>query len=212
MRPSNLQTTIYRLCVLSSLMFFASAGNATSSNNPINLDDVNGPFTYTLVISNGISDNSPLFLNDGANLDLNDDNETIGSLAGDGNVFLGSGTLTTGSAGSTTFNGVISESGGLTKVGGTTFTLTGDSTYDGLTTINGGALTLDGSLDAGNNVELAMSNTTLNGTGEIIGAHDPDQRGSDQRECFRQSNARELTDGRERPRFGFCLRSHYPKR
>src|SRR5438445_1434505 len=77
----------------------------------------------------------------GAILDLASFNQTIGSLAGGGNVALGAATLTTGNDGtSTTFLGTISGSGGLTKVGGGTFTLTGTSTYIGATAVNAGTL------------------------------------------------------------------------
>ena len=48
----------------------------------------------------------------GAIFNLNSFNQSIGSLAGAGNVTLGSATLTTGSDGSsTTFSGVISGTG-----------------------------------------------------------------------------------------------------
>ena len=62
----------------------------------------------------------------GATFDLNSFNQSIGSLAGGGNVALGAATLTTGNDGTaTTFSGAIGGSGGLTKVGGGAFTLTG---------------------------------------------------------------------------------------
>ena len=62
----------------------------------------------------------------GATLDLNNFNQSIGSLAGAGSVTLGSATLITGNDNtSTTFAGIISGNGGLTKVGSGTFTLTG---------------------------------------------------------------------------------------
>jgi filamentous hemagglutinin family protein len=82
----------------------------------------------------------------GATLDLNGTNETIGSLAGGGaiggNVTLGTGSLTTGVATNTTYSGIISGTGGLTKQGTGTFTLSGVNTYSGATTINAGTLRL----------------------------------------------------------------------
>ena len=81
----------------------------------------------------------------GATLDLASFNQTIGSLAGAGNVTLGSATLTTGNDGtSTTFSGAIGGSGGLTKVGAGTFTLSGISSYLGATAVNAGTLQAGG--------------------------------------------------------------------
>ncbi len=100
--------------------------------------------------------------------------ETIGSLIGGGatggNVSLTSFRLTTGgNNSSTSFAGVISGSGGITKTGTGTFTLTGTNSYQGSTTINGGTLTLSGasgsinnsaSISINNNAVLTLANTS----------------------------------------------------
>ncbi|MEM7541508.1 MAG: autotransporter-associated beta strand repeat-containing protein, partial [Pseudomonadota bacterium] len=93
-----------------------------------------------------IGDTSAVTVAAGAVLDLNGNNETIGSLAGatGASVTLGAGTLTTGGDGtSTTYSGTISGTGGLTKVGGGTFILdnTGNA-YTGATTVTAGTLQL----------------------------------------------------------------------
>ena len=81
-----------------------------------------------------------------ATLDLAGFNETIGSLAGAGDVTLGAGVLNTGGDNtSTTFSGVISGSGGLVKAGSGAFTLTGTNTY------SGGTMLLDGMIVVENN-------------------------------------------------------------
>ena len=84
-------------------------------------------------------------------LDLNGFNQTIGSLAGVGNVTLGSATLTTGNDNtSTTFSGVISGTGGLVKIGAGTLTLTGANTYIGPTIVSGGMLQVGNGGTVGN--------------------------------------------------------------
>ncbi len=100
-------------------------------------------------------------------LDLNNFNQTIGSLAGAGTVTLGAATLTTGNDGtSTTFSGAISGTGGLTKIGGGTFALTGTSSYGGATNINAGTLEVDGSIANSSSVTV-NSGGTLSGTGIV---------------------------------------------
>jgi uncharacterized delta-60 repeat protein len=92
---------------------------------------------------------------------------TLGSLSGSANYVLGS--LTVGSSNtSTTYSGVLSGTGGLTKVGTGALTLSGANTYTGATTVSAGTLTVNGSLAAGTTVTVA-SGATLNGTGTING-------------------------------------------
>ena len=79
-------------------------------------------------------------------LNLNNQNETVGSVASASsaaNIKLGSGTLTTGgSNASTTFAGTIAGTGALTKTGTGNLTLSGANTYTGTTTVSSGTLTL----------------------------------------------------------------------
>src|SRR5207249_4016428 len=105
---------------------------------------------------------------------------TIGSLEGDGLVFLGPKTLTIGRNNqSTSFSGVIqdgginqSTGGSLTKLGKGTLTLTGANTYSGTTTISAGALKVSNTSGSGTGTGAVNVNSgTLGGTG-IIAASD----------------------------------------
>jgi autotransporter-associated beta strand protein len=84
---------------------------------------------------------SAVIVDAGARLDVAAAQE-VGSLAGAGSVTLSGGSLTAGGNGaSTTFSGVFSGAGGLTKAGAGTLTLTGANSYTGATTIAAGTLT-----------------------------------------------------------------------
>ena len=90
---------------------------------------------------NAFAPTSAFTIKSTAVLDLNSFDQTVGSIAGAGNVTLGSATLTTGGDGtSTALSGAISGTGGLTKEGIGTFTLSGANAYAGATTVNAGTL------------------------------------------------------------------------
>jgi autotransporter-associated beta strand protein len=113
---------------------------------------------------------------------------TVGSIEGDGNVFLGANTLRVGSNNlSTIFSGVLQDGGenggvggSLTKIGSGTLILSGANTYTGNTNVRGGVLRVDGSITSNTFVgsRLAGSgtvngNVTNNGTvrpGGALGA------------------------------------------
>ena len=103
----------------------------------------------------------------GVVLDLNGFNETLGSLAGAGNVTLDSGTLTAGgNNASTTYSGTISGSGGFNKAGSGTLLLTGTSTYTGVTNIDGGTFEVDGAITSSSSVNV-NAGSTLTGVGTV---------------------------------------------
>lgn len=121
----------------------------------------------TITLTGGLIGGSAVTQNAGGVLNLAGFNATLGSLAGTGAVQLGSGTLTTGSNNaSTSFAGIISGSGGLTKTGTGTLTLSAANSYGGLTLIGGGALTVT---SAGSLAGTVVNNATLNSTGTLNG-------------------------------------------
>ncbi len=122
----------------------------------------------TLTASGGaaIADTSAVTVAGSATLNLAN-SETIGSLAGAGNVTLNANTLTAGGDNtSTSYSGVASGTGGLTMAGTGIWTLSGNSTYSGLTTISAGTLKL-GAAGGATNTPLG---TTAAGTIVTAGA------------------------------------------
>ena len=111
-------------------------------------------------------------------LDISEHNSpsvTIGSIEGDGNVFLGARNLSVGSNDrSTIFSGVIQDGGffntdtggSLTKIGAGTLTLSGTSIYTGATTVNAGKLLVDGSIASSSGVTV-NAGATLGGHGNV---------------------------------------------
>jgi hypothetical protein len=127
---------------------------------------------FVLATGNGISDASSVELGDNAVLDLNGEDETIGSLGGSAtaSVVLGNFTLTAGGNGATTtYSGSIDGTGGkLIKQGAGALTLDGSANFTGPTTVAGGALFADGLL-ASSAVEV-QAGATLGGFGLVDGA------------------------------------------
>jgi len=90
------------------------------------------------------------------------DSMTLGSLEGTGIVSLGTTNLIVGgNDASTTFSGVIRESGKLSKVGTGTLTLSGSSSYTGGTTVEAGTLAIGHSGGAGIGTVTVASGATL---------------------------------------------------
>jgi autotransporter-associated beta strand protein len=117
--------------------------------------------------TNAFGSNSAVTVSSGATLALNNFNVAIGSLAGAGNVSLGSGRLTAGgNNSSTTFSGVMSGSGGYTKTGSGTTTLIGTNSYTGATNVSSGTLVVNGSI-ASSSMTTIASGATVRGTGSL---------------------------------------------
>ena len=140
----------------------ASAGNATITNSG------GGSFTAFILGASGgnaalINANPTAFITIAG---LSGQGTTVGSIAGSGNLFLGSKNLTVGgNQQSTVFTGVISDVGGsLTKVGTGTLTLTGMNTYTGGTNLDGGILAVNSDLNLGTG-PLSFNGGTLEALG-----------------------------------------------
>ncbi|BEP71194.1 MULTISPECIES: autotransporter domain-containing protein [unclassified Variovorax] len=114
----------------------------------------------------GLSNASEFTVAGKARLDLNGFDATIGSLAGAGDVAVGTGTLTTGGNDrSTQFAGRFSGSGGLVKAGAGRFELTGDSGgFTGKTSVAQGMLSVNGTLGG---TMAVLSGGRLQGTGTV---------------------------------------------
>ncbi len=132
--------------------------------------------TLQLGAAERIANTSAVTVAGGATFNLNNFAETIGSLSGAGNVTLGSGTLIAGGNNtSTTYSGIMSGTGGLTKAGTGVFTLSGANTYTGTTTINAGMLRVAGGAAIADTSDVTLANVAgatldLNGTNETIGS------------------------------------------
>ncbi len=101
-------------------------------------------------------------------------NFSVGSLSGGGanggNVNLGSQTLTVGALNtSTTFSGLLTGTGKLTKTGTGTLTLAGNNTHTGTLTINEGTLSLSGVNNYGrvSSAGTSMPTRLLDGSGTL---------------------------------------------
>jgi autotransporter-associated beta strand protein len=122
----------------------------------------------TLTVSGGLSDSAAVTINSGASYIVNAD-DRIASITGAGNVTLNF-ILTLGDATNTSFSGVISGVGGLTKVGTGELTLLGANTYTGSTNINVGSLTITGSLSDSTAVTVASGATYNVNASDTVGS------------------------------------------
>ena len=124
-------------------------------------DSADIPLPQFQVFGNGVLDLT----------NVTDPTMLIGSLAGNGMVLLAGHTLSVGNNNlSTTFSGVMQESGGLTKAGTGTLTLNGANTYSGTTTVTAGTLRVNNSTGSGTGSGPVKVHTgSLGGKGTIAG-------------------------------------------
>ncbi|HCX29816.1 MAG TPA: hypothetical protein DHU55_08625, partial [Blastocatellia bacterium] len=149
----------------------------------------------TLIVNGGVGDGGAITFFDNSSggaarvevfgsgsVDISEHNAPgviVGSLEGDGLVFLGANNLTVGSTNlSTTFSGVMQDGGigggtggSLTKTGTGKLSLTKANTYTGGTILNAGALFVKNKTGSATGTgAVQVNNGTLGGTGKIAGA------------------------------------------
>ncbi|WP_342356518.1 autotransporter-associated beta strand repeat-containing protein [Pseudomonas salomonii] len=132
--------------------------------------------SLTLVNANALGSTAGVNVSAGAGVNLATD-VSLAGLSGSGGVQLsGANTLTVGGVNTTsTFDGDVSGTGGLIKVGTGTLNLTGINGVTGNTAINAGTLNLSGSLAS---AQVNVNNGgTLSGTGSLLGALDVNNGG-----------------------------------
>ena len=112
------------------------SGTLTVSGNSVTVDNANALSNATVNVTGGGSSGA---LQWGSGVTT----IVLGGLSGAYGITNGGNALTVGNNNaSTTYSGVLSGSGSLTKVGTGTFTLTTNNIYTGGTTVNGGNLSL----------------------------------------------------------------------
>ncbi len=145
----------------------AKAAGQVAVARPLTIGDGLGGANADVVAlaqPNNIADGVAANINSSGLLNLQGFSDTIGLLAGSGNVTLGAGTLTVGGSSTTPFSGAIGGTGGLDKSGAGALTLTGISNYTGTTAVTGGTLLVTGSTAAS---PVTLTGGTLGGTGAV---------------------------------------------
>jgi autotransporter-associated beta strand protein len=140
----------------------------------------NSTYTGSTSVSGGVlraggqnvfSQNGAMIVDAAGALDLNNFDQTVGSLAGGGSVALGTAALTTGGNNlSTTFAGSISGTGSLSKIGAGTLILRGANSYSGGTTVLAGSLVGDSASLQGSIANSALVVFDQAGSGTFTGA------------------------------------------
>ena len=147
-----------------------SGSGAVTSSTALNIGD---NASYTLSDTRAFSNTGSMTLSvaSGGNLTLSA-NRTFGSISGSGNIALGNNELTTGTDNNdTSYSGVMSGIGSLSKTGTGTLTLSGSNTYSGGTTISNGTIKLGSAAGLGASNATVSSGATLDLNGQTAVAN-----------------------------------------
>lgn len=127
--------------------------------------------TLATTTSNVVADAALVDVSSGAAFQLGG-NETVASILGSGTVDVQANTLTANTTATGSFAGVIQGTGGLTKAGASTFTLSGNNTYSGATNVDAGTLATSSADRIGNSSDVTVaSGATLQlGGAETVGS------------------------------------------
>jgi fibronectin-binding autotransporter adhesin len=94
----------------------------------------------------------------------------LGGLQGADNLAIGANSLSVGANDeNTTYSGVLSGAGALTKVGSGILTLSGNNTYGGATNVDAGTLRINGNQSTATGAVTVDAGATLGGTGTVGG-------------------------------------------
>ena len=129
----------------------------TSTNTYTGTTTISAGATLRAGIASALSSGSDVTLASTGILDLNSLSQTVKSLSGSGSVTLGTSAatiFTIGGASTSTFNGVISGTGELSRVGGSITILGNNSSYAGATNIQ----------NSSSEIQIAVNNALPTGT------------------------------------------------
>ena len=134
-----------------------SGANTYSGSTTISAGILDLSGSGSIATSSGVDDNGTFDISGSTS------GASIQALSGDGDVTLGSQTLTINNTSADVYAGVMSGTGGLTKNGVGTLTLNGVNSFTGGTAVISGTLNVNGTVGA---VSVA-SGGTLAGTGKV---------------------------------------------
>jgi autotransporter-associated beta strand protein len=148
-----------------------TAGVNAYAGSTINIGDGAGAADSAVLrldASNQIINTAALVFASDGRLDLNGQAETVASIAGSGEIAIGTGQLTAGNALNTVFSGELTgTTGTFTKTGSGTLTLASTINYDGVFELAAGTLSLSG-ITANIGTLTLTGNSTIDFAGASI--------------------------------------------